>query len=108
MNEIADDRMKYQSIEFCLDIMAADGIADEGELEAVRKISESLGLDFDEVQKLKDLRLKDLKMSICVPAKVNIRRQHVCSRHDDLYNVHTCIRRSQDNHLKYIPVQFIS
>jgi len=64
LNEIADDRMKYQSIEFCLDIMAADGIADEGELEAVRKISESLGLDFDEVQKLKDLRLKDLKMSI--------------------------------------------
>ena len=27
--------MKYQSIEFCLDIMAADGIADEGELDVI-------------------------------------------------------------------------
>ena len=62
LNEIADDPMKYETIELCLDVMAADGIADAGELEAVRKISNSLDLDFDEVQKLKDSRIKDLKM----------------------------------------------
>jgi len=63
-NEIGDDRLKYQAIELCLDVMAADGIADEGELEAIRNICNSLELDFDEVQKLKDVRLKDLKMRI--------------------------------------------
>jgi len=63
-NEIGDDRLKYQAIELCLDVMAADGIADEGELEAIRKICNSLELDFDEVQKLKDVRLKDLKMRV--------------------------------------------
>ena len=31
--------MKYQSIEFSIDVMAADGIVDEGEFKAVRKIS---------------------------------------------------------------------
>ncbi len=64
LNEIGDDRLKYQAIELCLDVMAADGIADEGELEAIRKICDSLELDFDEVQKLKDVRLKDLKMRV--------------------------------------------
>ena len=44
--------------------MAADGIADEGELEDIRKICKSLDLDFDEVQKLKDVRMKDLKMRV--------------------------------------------
>ena len=63
-NEIGNDQLKYQGIELCLDVMAADGIADEGELEAIRKICKSLDLDFDEVQKLKDVRMKDLKMRV--------------------------------------------
>ena len=44
--------------------MAADGIADEGELEDIRKICDYLDLDLDVVQKLKDARMKDVKMRV--------------------------------------------
>ena len=64
INEIANDQLKYQAIELCLDVMAADGIADEGELEDIRKICDYLDLDLDVVQKLKDARMKDVKMRV--------------------------------------------
>ena len=63
-NEIGNDQLKYQAIELCLDVMAADGVADEGELQDIRKICDSLELDYDVVQKLKDVRMKDLKMRV--------------------------------------------
>ena len=63
-NEIGNDQLKYQAIELCLDVMAADGIADEGELQDIRQICDSLELDYDVVQKLKDVRLKDVKMRV--------------------------------------------
>ena len=69
-NEIGNDQLKYQAIELCLDVMAADGIADEGELEDIRKICDYLKLDLDVVQKLKDVRMKDVKMRVTSDASL--------------------------------------
>jgi len=70
INEIGNDQLKYQAIELCLDVMAADGIADEGELQDIRKICDYLKLDLDVVQKLKDVRLKDVKMRVTSDASL--------------------------------------
>ena len=43
--------------------MAADGVADENELETIKDIAEALDLDFDEIEKLRDKHLVDLNLS---------------------------------------------
>ena len=43
--------------------MAADGAADEEELTTIKKISESLNLDYEEIQNMKDQRMITLSIS---------------------------------------------
>jgi tellurite resistance protein len=57
INDIASKSQKYEALDLCFDIMAADGVADEEELNAIKNISEALNLDFEEIQKMKDQRL---------------------------------------------------
>lgn len=64
LNEIANKAQKYEAVDLCLDVMAADGVADETELVAIKNISESLNLDFNEIQKMKDQRLIKLSLSL--------------------------------------------
>lgn len=61
INLLADDSMKYQVIELCFDVMAADGVAQPEEFKAIKRISSALELDFDELQKIKDQRLVSVK-----------------------------------------------
>jgi tellurite resistance protein len=56
-SEIASKNIKYQLIEFCLDVLSADGVADEGELQHLEELTAKIGLNFDEVQKMKDKAL---------------------------------------------------
>ena len=44
-------------LELCLDVMAADGEADQEELKQIAEISDLIGIDYEEVTKLKDQRL---------------------------------------------------
>ncbi|BDQ33404.1 TerB family tellurite resistance protein [Pseudodesulfovibrio portus] len=62
LNDIGSKAYKYEAIELCLDVMAADGVAEESELEDIRRIADALELDFDEIQKMKDQRL--LKVNV--------------------------------------------
>ena len=48
---------KYDLLELCLDVMAADGEADKNELDQISEISSLIGIDYEEVTKLKDQRL---------------------------------------------------
>ena len=48
---------KYDLLELCLDVMAADGEADQEELKQIAEISDLIGIDYEEVTKLKDQRL---------------------------------------------------
>ena len=63
INDVADDNEKYEAIELCMDVMAADGAADQDELELIWKVAKSLGLDKDEVEKLKDKKILSLNIT---------------------------------------------
>lgn len=54
---------KYDLIELCLDVMAADGEADKEELKEIEKISKLIGIDYNEITKMKDQRLIKLDPS---------------------------------------------
>ena len=54
---------KYDLLELCLDVMAADGEADKEELKQITEISKMIGVDYDEVTKMKDQRLIKLDPS---------------------------------------------
>lgn len=54
LNEIGADPQKYEAIELCFDVMSADGVAGDSELNAIRGIAEALELDYAEIEKLRD------------------------------------------------------
>ena len=54
---------KYDLLELCLDVMAADGEADKEKLKQINEISKMIGIDYDEVTKMKDQRLIKLDPS---------------------------------------------
>ena len=56
-NKKASRHIKYQLIEFCLDVLSADGVASEGELKKLESMTKKMGLNYDEVQKMKDKTL---------------------------------------------------
>ena len=56
-SEIASQNIKYQLIDLCLDVLSADGVADEAELKNLEDLTEKIGLSFNEVQKMKDKAL---------------------------------------------------
>jgi tellurite resistance protein len=69
LNDIASKSQKYEALELCFDVMAADGVADEDELTTIKNISEALNLDYDEIQNMKDLRM--ITLSTTVDAATN-------------------------------------
>ena len=54
LNEIGDKKSKYDAIELCLDVMAADGVADPEEMAVIRNMARSLNLDMDEIEKMRE------------------------------------------------------
>lgn len=57
ISEIASTKNKYDTIELCMDVMAADGVAEESELRVIDSIAASIGLDMAEVNRIKDERM---------------------------------------------------
>jgi tellurite resistance protein len=64
INEIADKRLKYEAIELCFDVMAADGVADASEMKVIKSVAEALELDFEEIEKLRDTKIIGLDASV--------------------------------------------
>lgn len=64
LNEIAEEPQKYEAIELCFDVMAADGVADEAELTSIRRMAEALQLDYQEVENLRDKKLITLDVAL--------------------------------------------
>ncbi|MDD0854274.1 TerB family tellurite resistance protein [Halobacteriovorax sp. GB3] len=60
LNEIDNDSYKYEAVELCYDVVAADKKIETEEASMIRKISETLKLDFKEIEKIKDKRLVGL------------------------------------------------
>lgn len=60
LNEIADKNTKYEAVELCFDVMAADGVADESEMKAIKEIAIKLGLNMDRINAMRDQRIVSL------------------------------------------------
>ena len=54
LKEIAPVAQKYEAVELCYEVMAADGVADEAELNILRRIADGLDLDYEEIEKIRD------------------------------------------------------
>lgn len=57
-----DQRLWYEVLELCFDVMAADGVADLDELRILRKIGDASGIDAKEIAKLRDRKIVDLEI----------------------------------------------
>ncbi len=64
LNDIGEIGSKYQALEFSADIMAADGVAHTGEIEALNNLAELLGLDMKRVAEILDTRLIELDPTV--------------------------------------------
>jgi len=64
LNKINDTGMKYDVMELCYDVMAADGKADKNEITELNQIGTALKLDNKELEKIRDMRMIDLSGSI--------------------------------------------
>ena len=60
-NSLASKNLKYQLIEFCLDVLSADGVADEAELKNLENLTLEIDLNFDEVKRMKDKTLVNIQ-----------------------------------------------
>ena len=54
LNEIAEQATRYETIELCFDVMAADSVVDTEELKVINRVADALDLDFDEIEKMRD------------------------------------------------------
>ncbi len=72
LNEIGEKTTKYEALELCFDVMAADGVADKEEIHMIRKISEVLELDIDEINKMRDRKIIGLDVSASDHANIEI------------------------------------
>ena len=70
LNEIGEKKLKYDAIELCFDVMAADGVADASEMKIIRQVADALGLDIDEIEKLRDQKIVGLDSSVSDHASI--------------------------------------
>tara|TARA_B100000768_G_scaffold75899_1_gene72482 strand:- start:249 stop:1487 length:1239 start_codon:yes stop_codon:yes gene_type:complete len=63
-NEIGDDRAKYEAMDLCYEVMAADGVADDEEIKVLHRLGDALELEISELDKIRDLKMMDLSGSL--------------------------------------------
>lgn len=63
-NEIGDDGAKFEAMELCYDVMAADGIADKDEIQLLHRLGDALELDVQELERLRDLKMMNLSAEV--------------------------------------------
>ena len=61
LNEYADNTLKYEALELAHKVMAADGVVDEREMKIIHKVAESLGIDSNELEKIRDKQIVKLQ-----------------------------------------------
>ena len=63
-NEIGDDTAKYEAMDLCYEVMAADGVADDDEIKVLHRLGDALELEISELDKIRDLKMMDLSGSL--------------------------------------------
>ena len=60
LREIGEAKVKYDAIELCFEVMAADGVADPEEMRVIRQIGDALDIDLDELNAIRDQKIVGL------------------------------------------------
>lgn len=60
LNEIGERADKYDVMELCFEVMAADGIAHPAEMALIRELGQTLEMDVDEIAEMRDQRILSL------------------------------------------------
>ena len=61
---IGEKKEKYDAVALCFEVMAADGVADPEEMQVIRKVSDALGLDMREIEKMRESVTLNLSSSV--------------------------------------------
>ena len=61
LKKYADNTLKYEALELAHKVMAADGVVDEREMKIIHKVSDSLGIDSKELEKIRDKQIVKLQ-----------------------------------------------
>lgn len=64
LDEIGEKSVKYETVELCYDIMSADGVAHNAEMEILNRIGEILKLDMQEIGKMRDNAITGLDTNL--------------------------------------------
>lgn len=75
LNEIGEKNIKYEAVELCFDVMAADGIADSKEMLMIKKVSDALELDIDEIKKMHDAKIIGLNVNASIEELLGIGKE---------------------------------
>lgn len=63
LNEIGEDAQKYEAVELAHEVMASDGIAHASEIKIIHKIANSLNIDADELENIRDQYMVGVDLS---------------------------------------------
>jgi len=63
LHEEAGPKFWYEVLELCYDVMAADGVAESGELQMIKRIGDVSGIDASSLEKLRDRKIVGLEIS---------------------------------------------
>lgn len=70
LNEIGELTTKYEVVELCFSVMAADGVADAEEIKIIKRVAEALDLDINEIEKMRDKAIIGLKANASSHASI--------------------------------------
>jgi len=60
LNKIGEEAQKYEAVELAHQVMAADGEFHKEEMKVIHKVAEALGIDADELEKIRDQHIVTL------------------------------------------------
>lgn len=72
LNKMGDKSGKYETVELCFEVMAADGVADQEEIKIIHKVAAALHLDMKEVESMRDQKIVGLKSSIADNVSIEV------------------------------------
>ena len=72
MNKMGDKSGKYETIELCFEVMAADGVADSEEIKTIHNVAAALHLDMKEIESMRDQKIVGLKSSATNHASIEV------------------------------------
>lgn len=72
LNDMGDKTGKYEALELCFEVMAADGVADPEEIKLIHKVADALSLDMKEVEAMRDQKILGLKTNVSDNASIEV------------------------------------